>query len=161
MLWIQWTLGKHFLPPAGSGSIFLAKSCQDAIITFDHPQKVLSYWRTQCSHQWILTVTHCNYRYQCLFPLPAPPPQGISWYYQVGLAQSLVSSMLFSVVLVCLRPCVCLPRVEFLPVLWISCWPSEPDSLDLLLLLPGPQAGEPDVGLRTLTPEWELLWYNY
>ena len=29
MLWIQWTLGKHFLPPAGSGSIFLAKSCQD------------------------------------------------------------------------------------------------------------------------------------
>ena len=27
---IQWTLGKHFLPPAGYGSIFPAKSCWDA-----------------------------------------------------------------------------------------------------------------------------------
>ena len=27
---IQWTLGKHFLPPAGYGSIFPAKSCRDA-----------------------------------------------------------------------------------------------------------------------------------
>ena len=30
MLWDWRTLGKHFLPPAGCGSIFLAKSCQDA-----------------------------------------------------------------------------------------------------------------------------------
>lgn len=87
--------------------------------------------------------SHCNYRYQCLCPwrepqLPPsqpPPPRGI-WYQQVGLAQSPVSSVLFSVVLVCTRPCVCLPGVEFpqscgFPVglqsqiLWIfstSCW---------------------------------------
>ena len=31
----------------------------------------------------------------------------------------------------------------------------------LLLLLPDPQAGEPDVGLRTFTPVGELLWYNF
>ena len=31
----------------------------------------------------------------------------------------------------------------------------------LLLLMPDAQAGEPDVGLRTLTPVGELLWYNY
>ena len=30
----------------------------------------------------------------------------------------------------------------------------------LLLSLPDPQAGEPDVGLRTLTPVREPLWYN-
>lgn len=31
----------------------------------------------------------------------------------------------------------------------------------LLLLLPDPQAGEPDMGLRTFTPVGEVLWYNY
>ena len=30
----------------------------------------------------------------------------------------------------------------------------------LLLPLPGPQAGEPDIGLRTLSPGREILWYN-
>ena len=32
---------------------------------------------------------------------------------------------------------------------------------DLLLPLPDPQAGEPDVGLSTFAPVGELLWYNY
>ena len=31
----------------------------------------------------------------------------------------------------------------------------------LLPLMPDPQAGEPDMGLRTLTPVGELLQYNY
>ena len=31
----------------------------------------------------------------------------------------------------------------------------------LLLPLPDPQAGEPDMGLRAFTPVGELLWYNY
>ena len=31
----------------------------------------------------------------------------------------------------------------------------------LLLTMPDPQAGEPDLGLRTPTPMREPLWYNY
>ena len=31
----------------------------------------------------------------------------------------------------------------------------------LLLPMPRPQAGEPDLGLKTLTPMGESLWYNY
>ena len=41
-------------------------------------------------------------------------------------------------------------------------WPSKLDSLGALPpIARPPQAGEPDVGLRTLTPVGECLWYNY
>ena len=49
---------------------------------------------------------------------------------------------------------------------WVSTPSSRPTSLQsqmlwgLLLPMPGPQAGEPNGGLRTLTPVWEPLWYN-
>ena len=36
-------------------------------------------------------------------------------------------------------------------------WPSKLNALGLLLPVPGPQAEEPDVGLRTLTPVGKLL----
>ena len=39
--------------------------------------------------------------------------------------------------------------------------PSKPDLLGLLFLFPDPQAGEPGVGLRTLTLVEKPLRYNY
>ena len=69
-------------------------------------------------------------------------------------------------VLVHTRLCVCPPRVEFLssPVLWKYCsqthWPSKQVLWRLLLPLPDPQAGQPDVGPRTFTPMGNLLWYS-
>ena len=36
-------------------------------------------------------------------------------------------------------------------------WPSKLNALGLLLPVPGPQAEEPDVGLKTLTPVGKLL----
>ena len=97
-----------------------------------------------------------------------PPVQEILQYYQVGLAQSLMRSPLF-----CLgsgaQEILCAPSksgvsvspspVEFL-------W-SNPAGLQsqifwgLLPPLPDPQAGKPDVVLRTFTPVGEPLWYNY
>ena len=38
-------------------------------------------------------------------------------------------------------------------------WPSMSDSLGILSTFADPQAGEPDVGLRTFTTVRELLWY--
>ena len=40
-------------------------------------------------------------------------------------------------------------------------WPSELDSLGVLLLLPYSQAGEPDLRLRPFMSVGELLWYNF
>ena len=59
------------------------------------------------------------------------------------------------------------PVVESLshPVLWSACtqahWPQSQMFWRLLLPMPRPQAGEPDLGLKTLTPMGEPLWYNY
>ena len=50
---------------------------------------------------------------------------------------------------------------------WVAMPSSRPTGLQsqmlwgLLLPMPGPQAGEPNVELRTLTPVGEPLWYNY
>ena len=61
------------------------------------------------------------------------------------------------------RPCVCPPRVEFLlplppsPVEALQSNPTDPQShtlWGLLLLLPDPQAGKPDVG-SALSLQWE------
>ena len=62
---------------------------------------------------------------------------------------------------------VCPPRVEslFPPVLSKS-YSQIPLSLqslilwEFLLLLPNPQVGKPDMGLRTFTPVGGLPWYN-
>ena len=66
------------------------------------------------------------------------------------------------------KSCVCPPRLQSLspPVLWSSC-----DQAQLAFKakcsrgssspLPDPQTGEPDMGLRTLTPLRELLRYDY
>ena len=39
-------------------------------------------------------------------------------------------------------------------------WPSKPNALGVSPSNPEPQAGVPAMGLRTLNPVWELLWYN-
>ena len=39
--------------------------------------------------------------------------------------------------------------------------PSKPNALETYIHRAGPRAGEPDVGLRTLTPVGESLQYNY
>ena len=66
-----------------------------------------------------------------------------------------------------MKPCVCPPRVEslFLPVLWSICAQAllafnAKCSRGVLLPIPGPQAGEPDMGLRSLTPVGEPLQYS-
>ena len=63
--------------------------------------------------------------------------------------------------------CVCPPRVESLfPLDLLKSYSQNPASLqslilwEFLLLLPDPQVGKPDVGLRTFTPVGGLLWYN-
>ena len=50
------------------------------------------------------------------------PPQKTFQYQQVGMTQTPMRSLLFPLVLVCMRSCVCPPRVEFLfpPVWWNS-----------------------------------------
>ena len=62
--------------------------------------------------------------------------------------------------------CVCPPRVESVypsPVEVLQSHPTSLQSLilqEFLLLLPDPQVGKPDVGLRTFTPAGGLLWYT-
>lgn len=113
-----------------------------------------------------------NYHFQCpcpcneLQPSPPPPRQTLQ-YWQVSLAQLIMRSLLFSWVLVRMRPCACLPIVEFLfpLVLWNSCYQT-PLALKAIFSkddsspLPNSQAGKPDTELRTFNPI-ELLWYNY
>lgn len=72
-----------------------------------------------------------NYHFQCpcpcneLQPSPPPPRQTLQ-YWQVSLAQLIMRSLLFSWVLVRMRPCACLPIMEFLfpLVLWEKLCPS-------------------------------------
>ena len=74
-------------------------------------------------------------------------------------------------VLVGMRSCECPPRVEFLflSVLWNSCeflWSNLAGLQSqilwgLFLSLPDPQAGNPDMVLRTLTAVGELMWYYF
>ena len=68
-------------------------------------------------------------------------------------------------VLVHTRLCECPPWMEFVspsPVkfLWLNYTGLQSQILWGLPLLPDAHAGEPDVGLRTITPVGELLWYN-
>ena len=70
--------------------------------------------------------------------------------------------------LVHVKTCVYPPRMEFLfpPVLWSSCIEAplafkikcSVGSSSRYQIL---QTGEPNMGLRTLTPVGESLWYNY
>ena len=115
---------------------------------------------------------HQNRRHQCPCPCsepqPLPPPTsaGDPPILAGKSGQSLMRSLLFSLGTVHETLCalsksgvsVSPSPVEFL-------W-SNPAGLQsqilwgLRLLLPDPQAGEPDVGLRPFTPMGELLWYN-
>ena len=78
---------------------------------------------------------------------------------QVGLAQAPVKLLLRlyapvkSEVSVSLSP-VGLPKFK-------PRWPSKSNAVQVCLPGAGPRAGEPDVGLRTLTPVGETLQYNY
>ena len=86
---------------------------------------------------------------------------------QVGLVQSPPGSLLFP-----LGPDVhtipCAPSksgvsVSPSPVEVLQSIPTRLQSLivyEFLLLLPDPQVGKPDVGLRTFTPVVGLLWYK-
>ena len=121
------------------------------------------------SRQWVLPRTITT---SVLVPpvshSVSPPLQETLQYQQVGLAQALMRSLLFS-----LGPgaheTLCEPSKS-----GISVSPNPVESLlsnpaglqswflwGLLLLLRDPQAGKPDVGLRIFTPVRELLWYNY
>ena len=113
-----------------------------------------------------------NYHHQCLCPhsepqLPPtspgdpPRPAGRS-------GPSSYEKLLFPLVAVHTRLCVCPTRVEFLfpPVLWSSCDQAPlafkaKCSGELLLLMPDIQAGELDMGLGTLIPVGKPLQYNY
>ena len=103
---------------------------------------------------------HCR---QCLCPCSEPqpllPPLETLHYWQVGLAQSLLRSLLFS-----LSPgaheTLCVPSksgISVSPVLWNSCDQTGLQSQvlwGLLLLLPETQAVDADVG-------FSLLWENF
>ena len=56
---------------------------------------------------------------------------------------------------------LCFPRFCGISAVKLH-WPSRLDSLGVLPPIARPtQAGEDDVGLRTVSPVGELLWYNY
>ena len=137
---------------------------------FGQGQVLVRKW--QPSRGLVPMKTPQNYHFQCpcpcneLQPSPPPPRQTLQ-YWQVSLAQLIMRSLLFSWVLVRMRPCACLPIVEFLfpLVLWNSCYQT-PLALKAIFSkddsspLPNSQAGKPDTELRTFNPI-ELLWYNY
>ena len=54
----------------------------------------------------------------------------------------------------------CFPQSYEIPVIKLH-WPSKQIPGGILLLLSDPQAREPDMGLRTITPVGEPLRYNY
>ena len=67
-----------------------------------------------------------------------------------------------------MKTCVCLPNVEslFPPVLWSSCSQTSlafnaKCSRGSSSQCQTSKAGKPNMGLRTLTPVGELLWYSY
>ena len=86
----------------------------------------------------------------------------------VGLVQSPEGPLLLSPGSQCTRDFVC-ARQEWGLSISQSCgspaiksrWPSRSDSLGISVTLPDPQAGKPDVGLRTFTAVGELLWYYF
>ena len=106
--------------------------------------------------------------HQCPCPHSEPqlplPPQETHLHQQVGLAQAPMKSLLFP-----LGPSAhesfCVPSkigvsVSHSPVEFLRSSPAGLQSQVLcgrLLPMPDPQAGEPLVGLRTLTPVGELL----
>lgn len=55
---------------------------------------------------------------------------------------------------------LCLPQSCGAPSLK-PCWPSIQIFWGFFLLMPDLQAGDPDMGLGTLTPAGEPVWYNY
>ena len=119
------------------------------------------------SHQWILarTDTACVFvpQWATAPSTTGGPPILTGWSGPVSYEVTAFFSGSW-----CTQDLVCASRsgvslspspVEFLQsnptglqsqILWV-----------LLLPLPDPQAGEPDMGLRTFTPVRELLWYNY
>ena len=96
------------------------------------------------------------------------PLQETLQYQQVCLAQALMRSLLFSLVPgaheILSAPfkimSFCLPQSCGIPAVKPP-WPSKTGSLGAPPPLPDPQAGEPDIGLRTFTTVVEPLWYNY
>ena len=99
-------------------------------------------------------------------PQPPPPPQETLQDQQVGLAQVPMKSLLFF-----LGPSAhktfCAPSKSGVSISPEEFLQSSPTGLQsqmlwgLLLLMPDPQTGESDLGLITLTPVGEPLWYNY
>ena len=112
-----------------------------------------------------------NYCWQCPCPQSEPlmsPTSTRDPPILAGRSGSFEVTIFFPWFLVCTRPCVCPPRVEFLfpPVLWNSCSQSP---LAFKARFSGGfssscqtrQTVEPDMGVRTFIPVGELLWYSY
>ena len=122
------------------------------------------------SHQWVLprntssSVSVPSVSHSC----PLPPHEALQ-YQQVYLVQALMKSLLFIPwVLVCTKPRVCPPIVEFLfpLILWNSCNQTPMAfkgrfSGGSSSHCPTPRLGSLTWGLRTFTSVEELLWYNY
>ena len=99
---------------------------------------------------------HCHCLCTYNEPQPPLPPKEALQYQQVNLRQSLMRSLLFPWILVCMGTCVYPFRMG------VSVSPSPVEFLQsrtaglqrqilcgLQLPLPGPQAGKTDIGLRT------------
>ena len=89
-------------------------------------------------------------------------------HQQVGLVQSPMGSLLLPLGADA-HTTLCVPSksgvsVSPSPVKVLQSHPTSFQSLilqEFLLLLPDPQVGKPDVGLRTFTPLGGLLWYKW
>ena len=115
--------------------------------------------------------TSQNFCCQCSFPhgepQPPPPLPETFQHWQVGLVQSPIGSLLLPLgpnahTTLCVRSKSGV-SVSPSPVEVLQSNPASLQSLilwEFLLLLPDPQLGKPDVGLRTFTPVGGLLWYN-
>ena len=123
-------------------------SCQWVLLRIPLPVSLSPQWATAAPYTGNLLIPAGRSSQApkwSLFPIPQPCPTAPR-----GLT--------------CTRPCVCSPRMDILfpPVLW-----SKPTGLQsqmfwgLLLLLPEPQAGEPNVWFRSLTLMGEPVQYNY
>ena len=109
----------------------------------------------------------CQCPCPCSEPQPHPTSAGDPLHQQVGLVQSSMRSLLLS-----LGPgadkTLCVPSKNGISVSPspVEVLQSNPTGLQIqiplgfLVPLPDPQAGKPDVGLRTFTTVRELLWYN-
>ena len=133
-------------------------------------------WRPPRRLMLMSTPQNCCHQYPCPHSEPQLPPAstgelpipaGKSGPVSYEIIRDLIREVFFTWVLVHTRPCVHPPRMEFVSPSPMEFLRSNPADLQsqilwgLLLPLPDPHAGEPDMGLRTFTPVGELLWYNY